>query len=516
LQPVTAIPTRPVEPSPAAKRSYGQILKSSALIGGSSVLNIGFGIIRTKAMALLLGPQGVGLFGLYNSVYDLVRNLAGMGINNSGVRQIAEAVGSQDSKRIARTVTTLRRVAFGTGALGGLVLLAFCKPLSWQTFGDYQHVGALALLALAVLMADISSGQAALIQGMRRIADLARMNVLGALYGTVFSLPIIYYYRQQGIVPSLVVVAAMSILTSWWYARKIKVEPVALSLREVMGETSALLRMGFVFMASGLMTLGVAYLVRVIVARRLSMQDAGFYQAAWGLGGFYFATILQAMGADFYPRLTAVAQDDAECNRLVNEQTEIGLLLGGPGVLGTLTLAPLVIDLFYSLRFGPAAEVLRWLCLGMMLRVIAWPMGFILVAKGKANLFFWTELLSNVLHVLLIWAGVLFFGLQGTGIAFFSLYVLYTVGIYLVVARVSQFRWSAATRRLGLVFLGVVAVVFGLGYLPARLRFLAGSLGLLITLLTGLYSMHELCALIPADKLPPALRRILSRLPFLR
>ena len=48
------------------KATYGQILKSSALIGGSSVLNIAIGIVRTKVMAILLGPAGVGLFGLYS------------------------------------------------------------------------------------------------------------------------------------------------------------------------------------------------------------------------------------------------------------------------------------------------------------------------------------------------------------------------------------------------------------------------------------------------------------------
>ena len=102
------------------------------------------------------------------------------------------------------------------------------------------------------------------------------------------------------------------------------------------------------------------------------------------------------MGADFYPRLTAVASDNAECNRLVNEQAEIGLLLAGPGVLATLTFAPLVIALFYSAKFGPAVEILRWICLGMTLRVASWPMGFILLAKGARKTFFWSELLINL------------------------------------------------------------------------------------------------------------------------
>ena len=95
------------------------------------------------------------------------------------------------------------------------------------------------------------------------------------------------------------------------------------------------------------MTMGVAYLVRIIVLRRFGEDAAGFYQAAWTLGGLYVGFILQAMGADFYPRLTVVANNPCECNRLVNEQAEVGLLIAGPGVLGTLTFASLVIQVFY-------------------------------------------------------------------------------------------------------------------------------------------------------------------------
>ena len=209
-----------------SKKSHGQILKSSALIGGSTAFNMLFSIVRTKAMAVLLGPAGVGLMGYYSSIADVVRSLAGLGINSSGVRQIAEAVGSEDKERIACTITTLRRVALASGAVGALLLVLLCRPVSYWTFGDYEHAGAVALLALVALFMDISEAQKALVQGMRRIGDLAWMNILGALYGTVFSIAIIYFWKEQGVVPSLICVAAMSIVTSWWYARKIKVEAI--------------------------------------------------------------------------------------------------------------------------------------------------------------------------------------------------------------------------------------------------------------------------------------------------
>src|SRR5438034_6388645 len=108
--------------------TYGQILKSSALIGGSSVINVAVNIVRAKAMALLLGPTGVGLVGLYSSVLNLTHSVAGMGINQSGVRQIAEAVGSNETARIARTAAVLRRTSLALGIAGALLLAIFCRP----------------------------------------------------------------------------------------------------------------------------------------------------------------------------------------------------------------------------------------------------------------------------------------------------------------------------------------------------------------------------------------------------
>ena len=507
----------PVEPTRCqsqvtdpAKKSYGQILKSSALIGSSSMLNIGLGIVRTKAMAVLLGPAGVGLLGLYGSIADLTRSIAGMGINSSGVRQIAEAVGSGDTRRIARTVTALRRVALCTGALGSLLLCVFSKPVSLLTFGDTAHAGSVALLAAAVFFGDISAAQGALVQGMRRVADLARMSVLGALYGTIFSIPIVYIYGERGVVPSLVCVAAMGIATSWWYARKIKVERIARSVREDAHEVSALLKLGVVFMASGLMTMGMAYLARTIILRKVGVEAAGFYQAAWALSGIYVGFILQAMGADFYPRLTAAAGDNVQCNRLVNEQAEVSLLMAGPGVLATLTFAPLVIQLFYSAKFQPAVEILRWNCLGMLLQVVSWPMGFIVLAKGERNIFFWAELASSAAYVVMVWGGVLKFGLPGAGVAFFGLYAIHWVGIYMIVSRLSGFRWSASNRRLASVFLPLVAGLFAGWYFLPRVATVA--LGGTATLLSGIYSIKRVCELVPLSRLPRPVRSLLRLL----
>lgn len=499
----------PVVDLPAAeKHSYGQILKSSVLIGGSSVANIGIGIVRTKAIAVLLGPAGFGLMGLYGSIADLAVSIAGMGVNSSGVRQIAEAASSGDAKRIARTVTVLRRTVVLLGILGAGLLVVFCRQVSALTFGTDQHAGAVALLSLAVLFRLVAAGQGALVQGMRRIADLAKMGVLGALLGTMIFVPVVYFFREEGVVPSLVCVAAMSIVTSWWYSRKVRIEPSAMTVSEVRHEMASLLKLGLAFMASGFLVMGAAYAVRIIVVRYVGLEAAGYYSSAWTLGGLYVAYVLQAMGADFYPRLIGAANDNAQCNRLVNEQAQVSLLLAGPGIIATLTFAPLVIALFYSAKFTEAVEILRWICLGMALRVITWPMGYIIVAKNRQLIFFGADLAWTVVNVGLSWLCVVRFGVTGAGIAFFGSYVFHGFLIYPIARVLSGFRWSAANRKTGLLFLSSIAVVFCSFHVLPPLW--ATGIGTLAMVLSGFYSIQVLVNLLSPDRIPRFLRRLLA------
>jgi antigen flippase len=511
-EPVLAPPSTELLPDQKPgleKPSYGQILKSSTLVGGSSALNTGIAIIRTKVLAVLLGPAGFGLFGLYGSIANLAQSIAGIGVSSSGVRQIAVAVGSDDINVIAQTTVVLRRISILLGILGAALLMVFSRQVSTLTFGTGEHAAAVSLLSIAVLFQLISGGQGALIQGMRRISDLAKMSVLGAIFGTLISIPTVYFLRENGVVPSLVAIAATTVLTSWWYSRKIRVKTPVMTAYQIGREAAALLRLGFAFMSSGLVMLGVGYAVRVIVLRKIGVSAVGDYQVAWTLAGLYVGAILQAMAADFYPRLTATVHDHAACNRLVNEQARVGLLLAGPGVIATLTFASLVITMLYSAKFGAAVGIVRWFCLGTTLQVITWPMGFIIMAKGRAGLLIFCEVAWGVVSLALAWLCVSFFGLDGAGIAFFGSYVFHVFLIYPIVHRLSGFTWSSENTRTGLYFLALIAVVFSGFYVLPTLW--ASVVGVSAAALTGVYSIRVLTKLIPLDEIPQPVRRLLTR-----
>jgi PST family polysaccharide transporter len=491
--------------------SYGQIFNSSLLIGGSSLITMLVAIARNKVAAVFLGPAGVGLMGIFASMTSVVWTLVAMGISTSGVREIAEAVGSCDESRVARTVTALRRVISRLGLLGALLLAAFSIPISRITFGTADRAGTIVVLSVVILAGAVAEGQIARLQGFRRIGDLSRAAVLGAILTLALTIPVVYIWRDDSVVPLLLLASLAGLFSSWWYARRIQVAQVSMDWRAVVREVQPWLRLGLASMSSALMVAGIAYVVRLVIARQLGFEAAGIFQSATTLSAVYCGFILSAMAADFLPRLSAVAGDDDTCNRFVNEQVEVGLLLAFPGICGSIAFSPVIIQLLYSPQFEPATDVLRWQVLGTFLRVASWPLGYMLIAKRKALLYFWTELSYNLLYVGLIWIGVRLWGLPGAGIAFFGLYIYYCLLMYVVTRRLSGFAWSAANRRFAWIAIPTVLFVLACPLvLPAPWQTVAAGTA---TLAAGLYSLRTLLSLPGNQGIREA---VIARIPFAR
>ncbi len=490
--------------------SYRVALKSSAIIGGSGAVVALMNAFRAKGLAVLVGPSGIALFALYNSVVIMVVTIAAMGIATSGVRQIAEAIAEDEKRRIARVITTLRKNALCLGAVGAAILCLFSVPISRVTFSEERdYTGALVLLSICVFLTIISQCQQALLQGMRQIRDLAVARIVAAVSGTLVTITAVFILREQGIVAAMLATSGTALLSSWWFARRVHVPSCSIGRRDVWAETGPLLKLGFGFMVSSLTVNASVFLARIIVIRQLGLYTAGLYQAAYALSGIYVGFVLMAMSADFLPRLTAAAHVNAACNRLVNEQAEVCLLLAAAPVLATYSLAPFVVSLFYSADFVPAVVVLRWQIMGVLIQVLTWPMGLIMIAKGLGFVYFCTNLAYTVVYLLLFWFGIVFFGLPGAGMAFLVVHICQWLFITKVAKAISGFTWSKTNVCLQLIVIGSVSVAVLPSYQFSA--FVSTTIGCIVSLAMAYFSLSKLSMLWGASSITDLAGRIAKK-----
>jgi PST family polysaccharide transporter len=476
---------------PESGNSYGQILKSSSIIGGSTAINLLIGMASAKAGALFLGPDGMGLLKLFNSTLAMLRTLSSLGINSSGVREVAGAIGSGEQGKVGRVVQILRKMCWATGLLGWLIAAAFAYPLSKFVFTSSEYAAPLAFLGITIFFGAISEGQVAFLQGSRRIVDIAKINVISALISTCIAIGLYWQLGTKGIVPALALGALATLAVSWSYARKVAVpKGERVGWFDAFRQSKRLVGLGVAFMWSGLIVTIVTMLTNALIAHELGMQANGFYGAAWALSGMFANFILGAMGADFLPRISAVQDNHPLVCRLVNEQTEVGMLLALPGLVATIFFAPLAIKLFYSSDFLVAAELLPWLVLGVFGRITSWPLGFVLIAKGRAKLFAGTETFFTILHLGLIGSGLFIFGLVGVAIAFFILYIFYNLVMQIISRKLIGFYWSFSVWKLVIVSGFFVSIGF---FLPPHIpEIYAHVMGLACFTLSGVFCLRGL------------------------
>ncbi|WP_052263320.1 O-antigen translocase [Geobacter pickeringii] len=407
------------------KGSVGQILKASAIMGSSAVVQIATGILKNKVVALLLGPAGVGGFALLQSVLATASTVAGLGLNSSGVRQISEADAKEGPSGVAACYLVLRRLAMAAAMTGALLMILFKNPIAeFAGYGGPSGGATMAILSIGVWATTVSGAQTALLNGLRSIGDLARVNGIGAILGMVVTVAAIWLWKGSGIVVAVVGSTLATLLVSWHLARKVELPAQVVSREEFIAQSQTLVRLGAVFMGSAILTVVSQFAVRAIVARKLGLEATGQFHAAWNISMLYVSFALNAMGTDFYPRLTSVADDHAQSRTMVNEQGEVAILLTAPVILGMLTLAPFVVSALYSGAFDATAEILHWQILGDLFKIVAWPMGFVMLAQGSGRPFLIAELFWNGLYLALVALGIPYFGVNATGISFFIAYFL--------------------------------------------------------------------------------------------
>lgn len=472
-------------------KSYRQIFRSSAVIGSASVINILVGVVKVKVLALLLGPAGIGIMGLYQNTMAMAATLFGCGLEGSGVRQIATA--QEDKQLLALMRRALEWASVLLGATGMLLLWLVREPLSQWVFHDTTHATQIGWLGLGVFLSLLVSSQMALLQGLRRIDSVAKVNVFGAVLGASAGVVLVYLLGESGLHWFVIVAPATSLVFSLWYASRMPQEKLTYNWQSLRQQWQVMFSLGIPLMIAGLLTLITQLVARSWVIGDLGLHAVGYFQAAWSISVTYIGFVLAAMAVDYLPRLTGAMPDHERASTLVNEQTEMALLMAGPVLLAMMTLAPWLIELLYADSFAPAAEILRWHVMGDLFKVIGWPMGFVVLAMGRGDLFIATQLNWNVIYLLCLWLGMESMGLLVVGIGFVTAYLIQVALVRVLVGRLIGFSSEWKNLRM---FAAILVASAGVMLLNRFERDYAVPIGLLTTALCATYSIWRLNCLL--------------------
>ena len=406
-------------------------MKAMGLFGGVQVMGILCSIVRTKLVAMWIGPVGIGLFGLFNNALEMISTGTNLGIRSSSVRDISQAHDSTTPGLVAKMVAVVRKWSLWLGLFGALVTLMLAPLLSELTFGDQSHLWGFVALSVAVLLGAITNGEYAVLQGSARLKRLASVTLWGTLTGLAVSIPLFYLLRERSILPSILAYAMALAAFAWIFRNKEYAKP-QLSRRETFDMGKGFVKLGIFMTLGNFASILASYAFNAWLNMNAGTEAVGFYQAGYTLINKYTGLILTALGMEYYPRLSKVANSRLRLRAFVSQEINVAIAVMAPVVALFILLRELVVWILYTPEFNVILTFVSWGMIGTVLRTLSWCLAFTILAKGDGKTYLWTEVASAIINLVLNIVFYRWWGLTGLGIAFLVSYLLYTAIVAVV------------------------------------------------------------------------------------
>ena len=450
---------------------YRRVIKYLGIFGGAQGVSVLLSMVRNKFASVLLGTGGFGVIALYNRTVQLFCDTTGLSLSLSAVRRLSDAYCNGDDGEVRHCVKVVRSIALLTGLVGMLLMMMLSPLLSqWMFDGDTNDMLGVALVAPAVLFIAVSSGELAILRGVKQPGKIAFYTLWTAISAVLVTVPLYYAFGTGGIIPSIFLVALMQTAGALFFSTKLypyRSRPFSGTL---LREGIDIIKLGAGYIYATVLVSGSLWLVYQVVSQLGDDSAVGIFSAGYLLVGMLPSILFAAFDSDYYPRLSGIFGRKEARNAMVNEHIEAHLLVQMPVILGVITLLPWLFPLFFSAEFVPALAMTQIALFALLFHIMTYPISFMPVSKGDTLTFVAQETIYNVAFVALTLWGFRFYGWVGAGVGMLlarmiDLLVVYLIARYRYGFRLTgrAVRFFAMTMVFGCVVLGTA---LGSAHLP--------------------------------------------------
>ena len=198
------------------------------------------------------------------------------------------------------------------------------------------------------------------------------------------------------------------------------------------------------------------------------------------------------MSTDYYPRISAVHNDNLKLKEEMDRQSETGLIMIFPLVILFVFLSPFFIDILYSNEFQPTNDYTDYAMIGTEIIIVSNCMGMILLAKQAARVFISSVLFQRIILVAVYLFSYTHYGLLGLGLSYIASGVIHITVVTFILRHFYDIRLA---RRIYLLLLFVISTtlvtVFIRTFDNVYIKYLSGSVVLAASCLFSLFYMKK-------------------------
>lgn len=406
-----------------------QLVKGSSILTAVSIGEMLMRFVRTKFIAILLGPAGTGFVGQLTILFEALRVWGDLGSRRGVIKQVAERRREgKESPHYRQVISTSYVLAISASVIVGAGVALLSHRISHTLLGNYSAVPYIIFLGVLLPFASVTTITASIVKGNLDFRPFAIYTLVSYLLVMLLTPFLIYRYMIWGALIVQALFFIFPLIGYLLYNRKSRFLNFAPKInKSALGEQ-------FSYGSLHIYQDSLTHLTRIIVAawivKRLGLDVMGLYQVVITFSSVYLTIPMQAISGYTFP-LIAAAQSKEEVNKAVNDSMRFLLFILVPIIASLMIWPEILISLFFSADFVSAAPVLRIQLFGTVFTLIMQSYGAGLGAKGNLKAIFAGATIHSLVFISL--AGIFFgsYGLSGvaaaSSTAYFVLLIVFLI-----------------------------------------------------------------------------------------
>lgn len=412
-------------------------LSSTTLLNGVAVLTrLLTALALNKVLAIMVGPNGYGLIGQFQSFTSMVVAFASAPVTNGVVKYTAEFGGQEGRQRdVWRTAASMGLIV---SVLTSMLMVILQRPIAHWLFEDDGRSWLVVLLACALSFMVLNGLLISILNGLKQLRSMVAANIVGSVTSALTAIGLVSWQGVNGALAALAISQSLAFVFTLYIFRR----SVRATLRSMIGRLDPKLTRGLSHFAlmglTSAITIPLAQMaMRNHLADSFGWSTAGLLHALWKISDTHLLLLTSTLSVYFLPRFAEI-KDPNE----LSKELRRGLIFVTALVLLTSTTLFVgrheIVLLLLSNQFLPILDAFGFQLLGDFLKVISLVPAYTMLSHGQTRIYVVTEIVFAILRVsLTIWLSD-FMGLRGAALAYAVTYAIYGATMLLVFRRLTE------------------------------------------------------------------------------
>jgi len=388
-----------------------------------------FSLISQKALAILIGAEGIAQVGNFKNVFNFFEQFSILGTFNGLVKYFSEYKEKEEElKKIFSTSFIFTLFASFVSFLGLFFGANYFNELIFGPSFNYSF--AFKILAFIVPFMGVNAIFNGFLNGLSAYKTYAKVSVVSVVLSTVL---LVLFTLKNNVNGSLFAISLVPITQLLGFIIFLSKKHFSYfkNISFSLVYKNKLLTYSLMTLIVILLINWVDITIRNLIQDTIGAKDAGYWTAMVSISKTYMQFTAALFPLYILPRYAKITNSIEYRNEVV-QICKLLLPVFVGGMVLIFLFKSIIIQILYTSDFLAMSHLFKWQLLGDLFKLLALIVSYLFLAKKQIGYFIFTEVLSVVLFYVFSTYFIKSFGTEGIVIAHFVRYVIYLVVVFFI------------------------------------------------------------------------------------